>query len=293
MVKWDKVKVKRGARGAVTACLVFSQIVLGGCSLLSPKPLDEQSVKAQIEQHFNPKRADSTVTVQEIKNRKKTDGKTDIIEFRVLLDEKTALRSLDDPLDEPALHVESIHQAEFAYEDKQWQLKGLAKIQDVAVSPKEGVNAMVLTNPVGRDYVEGAPKARFWRTKLVEHKTDLEKGTDMILLRKESKNSMIEESGTVKYAYTFNKATGKWDQTEESKMDDWRRVYHIAGDWQYKFTTKDGYYETISLRISEVDPGGKISIHMDSKTQTYRILSGIQTKTTWTAGGGRNPQIKV
>lgn len=138
-------------------------------------------------------------------------------------------------------------------------------------------------NPIGKTYVEGAPKERLWNLKLVDHKTDLEKGTDAVSFYKEADNAILTEGGTVKYSYVFNKETGEWDQVEESKMDDWMRSYHIAGQWDYKYTSKDGYYVTVSLSVSEVDSSGNISIQMNSDAIRAGIMSGLDIKNTWTA----------
>lgn len=88
---------------------VFSLILLGGCSLMSPKPLDEQSMMSHIEQNLKSQDAKVTITVEELTNRK-TDGKTDTVEARVLSDTNVAkgISLAIDQSDKPALRVESL-----------------------------------------------------------------------------------------------------------------------------------------------------------------------------------------
>ncbi len=85
--------------------------------------------------------------------------------------------------------------------------------------------------------------------------TDLENGTDTVYIYKKAKNVMLPEGGTVKYSYVFNKETGKWVQAEESRMDDWKRTYHIAGQWNY-----DGNGNQVTLTVSDVDDNGQMRI---------------------------------
>jgi len=268
----------------IPTIFVLCLILLGGCAPSSPDPLDEQSMKSQIEERLKQNMDEKTeITIQELANRQ-TEGKQDTIEVRMLTDEEVELlRVGNDPLEKPALRTESLYRAEFVYEEKQWVLKDLSKMNDISVTPKEGINVSALLNPMGKTYVEGAPKERFWHLEYVDEKKDLENGTDTVFIRKEAKNGILTESGTVKYAYEFNKETGTWEQVEETKLDDWKREYHISGDWKYKFTSDDGYYVTVSLSVSDVDENGQISLRMDSDAIRASILSGLDVKNTWTA----------
>ncbi|WHT48172.1 hypothetical protein QNH10_19450 [Sporosarcina thermotolerans] len=159
----------------------------------------------------------------------------------------------------------------------------LLKVNDSSVTPKEGINASALVHPPGKVYVEGAPKVRTWKNEMVEENLDLENGIHTIFIYKEAENRMLEESGTVKYTFIFNKDTSKWEQTEEVRMDDWKRTYDIAGSWTYKTTSADGYYVTVKLHVSEVDQNGQITIRIDSNQINASILSGLDVKNSWTA----------
>ncbi len=254
-------------------------LALCGCSLSAPEPLDERSLLAEVEQSLSSQvEVGTTVTVRQLMTRT-TEGDSDIADVLVELDEETPLlRDFAQPLDEPALRIESLYRAEYAYEDKRWTMTRLDKLEDAAVRPKEGVNVMALTSPMGRTYVEGAPKERYWNLEFDRQDTDLDNGTDTVYLRKTSENALLTEGGTIKYSYVFNEGTGKWELAEESVMDDWQRTYHIAGQWEY-----EGENDRVTLTISEVDANGEMTIRMDSGWITAQILSGIDTKTSWKA----------
>ncbi|RAV06612.1 hypothetical protein [Paenibacillus sp. YN15] len=266
--------------GAISVSLALS---LGACST-APKPLDEVKLKSAITSYLSSKDSRSDFTITEFSNRK-IEKTNDGIDIKVSVESGGQLKgsTIKDPAAKTPVHKESLYRAHLQYMDEQWVVTGVNKIEDLVVTPKEGINPLSLPDFMGRTATFNSEKTRYWDTKVVDQKSDLPNGTDTITLSKSSKNAIITESGTIKYNFTYNKESGYWEKTSEVKSADWKRSYALGGRWNYKFTSKDGYYVTINLYLSDVNANGEVTAKLDSDAIRAGAFSGLDMKTSWTA----------
>lgn len=270
--------------------VVFCLLLVTGCSLFTPDPLDDEEVLGLIQKRLVPDRDLDTLTVTEILNRENS-GKAEVVEVTVFLDVGVNDDQFFRKSNEPRKLVESTYKAEFSYEDKEWSLDRLTKIADVKFTPKEGANVSSIVQPIGETYVEGAKKKRYWKRSVTDRVTDLEAGVDELYMFMEADYSLIKESGTIKHTFTFDWDTGEWEQTNEEKMNDWVREYNIGGKWVYKYTSTDGYYERNTLYLSDVSEDGEIEIRLDNNATRFRAYSGLPVGNKWTVKATDDPFV--